>query len=88
MRSGVTGLAQTFLLTVVALCCASVGSADETCQSPYLPKLEGQEDFVYVWTLGVEGLGVQHGVHVASHHLGRADADFSVFARRGRAAPS
>lgn len=26
--------------------------ADETCQSPYLPKLEGQEDFVYVWTLG------------------------------------
>jgi len=31
--------------------------ADETCQSPYLPKIVGQEDFVYVWTLGVEGLG-------------------------------
>ena len=31
--------------------------ADETCQSPYLPKLVGQEDFVYVWTLGIEGLG-------------------------------
>ena len=31
--------------------------ADETCQSPYLPKLEGQEDYVHVWTLGIEGLG-------------------------------
>jgi selenium-binding protein 1 len=31
--------------------------ADETCQSPYLPKIVGQEDFVYVWTLGVEGVG-------------------------------
>jgi len=31
--------------------------ADETCQSPYLPKLTAQEDFVYVYTLGVEGLG-------------------------------
>ncbi len=35
----------------------SLGSADETCQSPYMAKIEGQEDFVYVWTLGVEGLG-------------------------------
>src|SRR3990172_13370544 len=31
--------------------------ADETCQSPYLPRLTGQEEFVYVWTLGIEGLG-------------------------------
>jgi len=31
--------------------------ADETCQSPYMAKIVGQEDFVYVWTLGVEGLG-------------------------------
>jgi methanethiol oxidase len=31
--------------------------ADETCQSPYLAKITGQEDFVYVWTLGVEGVG-------------------------------
>ncbi|WP_085215220.1 selenium-binding protein SBP56-related protein [Methylomagnum ishizawai] len=31
--------------------------ADETCLSPYMPKIKGQEDFVYVWTLGVEGLG-------------------------------
>jgi len=31
--------------------------ADETCQSPYMAKITGQEDFVYVWTLGMEGLG-------------------------------
>lgn len=31
--------------------------ADETCMSPYMAKIVGQEDFVYVWTLGVEGIG-------------------------------
>lgn len=31
--------------------------ADETCSSPYLARIEGQEEFIYVWTLGVEGLG-------------------------------
>ncbi|MBW2394183.1 MAG: selenium-binding protein [Deltaproteobacteria bacterium] len=31
--------------------------ADETCLSPYMAKIVGQEDFVYVWTLGMEGLG-------------------------------
>ena len=31
--------------------------ADETCQSPYMAKITGQEDFVYIWTLGVQGIG-------------------------------
>lgn len=31
--------------------------ADETCQSPYMAKITSQEDFVYVWTLGKEGVG-------------------------------
>lgn len=31
--------------------------ADETCMSPYMAKIVGQEDYVYVWTLGDEGLG-------------------------------
>jgi selenium-binding protein 1 len=31
--------------------------ADETCLSPFLPKITGQEDYVYVYTLGVPGLG-------------------------------
>ena len=30
--------------------------ADETCQSPFLPKVTGQEDYLYVWTLGVKGV--------------------------------
>src|SRR5262249_17709649 len=43
------------ILVVLALAC--VARADETCSSPYLTRIEGQEEFVYVWTLGVEGLG-------------------------------
>ena len=45
------------LAFALATCVATASRADETCQSPYLPKLTGQEDFVYVWTLGVDGLG-------------------------------
>ena len=41
-----------FLLSI-----APATSADETCMSPYMAKIVGQEDFVYVWTLGMEGLG-------------------------------
>src|SRR6266478_3920747 len=36
---------------------ARIARADETCSSPYLARIDGQEEFVYVWTLGVEGLG-------------------------------
>jgi selenium-binding protein 1 len=43
------------LLAGIALALPAL--ADETCQSPYLPKLEGQEDYVYIWTLGIEGVG-------------------------------
>lgn len=32
-------------------------SADETCMSPYMAKIVGQEDYVYVWTLGTVGVG-------------------------------
>ena len=40
----------------LTLCAAT--RADETCNSPYLTNLiKGQEDYVHVWTLGVEGLG-------------------------------
>ena len=41
-----------------SLVLAFPAAADETCNSPYMANLiKGQEDFVYVWTLGVEGLG-------------------------------
>lgn len=36
---------------------STTGLADETCMSPYMAKITGQEDYVYVWTLGMEGVG-------------------------------
>ena len=36
---------------------ARAAGADETCLSPFMPKITGQEDYVYVYTLGVPGLG-------------------------------
>ena len=46
------------LLSVMAfVVMASMVQADETCMSPYMAKIIGQEDYVYVWTLGVEEIG-------------------------------
>ena len=45
------------LLAGSALGTSPTATADETCMSPYMAKITGQEDFVYVWTLGVEGIG-------------------------------
>ena len=36
---------------------AAPAAADETCVSPYMARLTGQEDYVYVWTLGANGVG-------------------------------
>ena len=49
-----------FISVLVAVCFgfSAAVRADETCNSPYISKLiKGQEDYVYVWTLGVDGLG-------------------------------
>ena len=57
MRRTLTAMA---LAATAAFGLASVPAttlADETCMSPYMAKIVGQEDFVYVWTLGVEGVG-------------------------------
>ena len=43
--------------TTVSFTTVTTSHADETCMSPYMAKITGQEDFVYIWTLGVEGLG-------------------------------
>lgn len=45
------------LASAAPLLAAAPARSDETCQSPYMAKITGLEDFVYVWTLGVEGLG-------------------------------
>ena len=43
--------------TVAALSPSRHALADETCQSPYMTMITSQEDFVYVWTLGKQGVG-------------------------------
>ena len=51
----------TAVVVALALTCtllAHGARADETCNSPYIGKLiKGQEDYIYVWVLGVDGLG-------------------------------
>jgi len=46
-----------FLIGASALALSFFVRADETCSSPYLARIDGEEEFVYVWTLGVEGVG-------------------------------
>ena len=73
--------------TVAFVALAHPVSADETCQSPYMPKITGQEEFVYVWTLGVEGLGdgsdklVTVDVHPGSKAYGKIVHQTSVGGR-------
>jgi selenium-binding protein 1 len=45
------------VLVCLGMLFATAASSDETCMSPYMAKIVGQEDFVYVWTLGVDGVG-------------------------------
>lgn len=58
-RSATTGiLASGILLAAIASALSFPAAADETCLSPFIRDLiKGQEDFVYVWTLGVDGMG-------------------------------
>jgi selenium-binding protein 1 len=74
-------------LAAVGVLAAGV-HADETCNSPYMSKLiKGQEEFVHVWTLGVEGLGdgsdklVTIDVKPGSKNYGRVVHSVSVNAR-------
>ncbi len=65
----------------------NVAWADETCMSPYMVKIVGQEDFVYTWTLGVEGMGdgqdklVTIDVNPESEHYGQVVHTLSVGGR-------
>ncbi|HEU5322272.1 MAG TPA: selenium-binding protein SBP56-related protein [Methylomirabilota bacterium] len=67
---------------------APAGHADETCNSPYMGNLiKGQEDYVYVWTLGMKGLGdgfdklVTLDVNPASPRYGKVVHKVSVGGR-------
>ena len=45
------------LIAALSLTASAALFADETCNSPYMAKIVGQEDYIYVWTLGQIGLG-------------------------------
>ena len=74
-------------LLLSALTFSSAAIADETCMSPYMAKIVGQEDFVYVWTLGVVGVGdeqdklVTLDVNPASPNYGKVVHQLSVGGR-------
>jgi selenium-binding protein 1 len=62
--------------------------ADETCNSPYMSNLiKGQEDYLYVWTLGVKGMGdgsdklVTLDANPRSSKFGQVVTQFSVGGR-------
>lgn len=88
---GKYSLAATLSCMAILVCGAFASrpvAADETCNSPYMSSLiKGQEDFAYVWTLGVRGLGdgfdklVTVDVNPSSKHYGKVIASISVGAR-------
>jgi selenium-binding protein 1 len=77
---------RTIALALLAFFATAV-RADETCMSPYMPKLVGQEDYVYVWTLGIEGVGdgsdklVTIGARPGSPEYGKVISSASVGGR-------
>jgi len=81
---------------IAALALASLvptpARADETCNSPYMANLiKGQEDYLYVWALGVKGVGdgadklVTIDVNPASKSYGKVIHKLSVGGGRGEA---
>jgi selenium-binding protein 1 len=84
-------LAFAIAFALAALLLPSTAAADETCNSPYMANLiKGQEDYVYVWTLGAEGVGdgqdklVTVDVNPASRTYGKVLSSASV-GERGEA---
>ncbi|SDJ86182.1 selenium-binding protein 1 [Ferrimonas sediminum] len=75
------------LLACATLLFIGPSQADETCMSPYMAKITGQEDLVYVWTLGVDGVGdgqdklVTVDVNPASRQYGTVIHSLSVGGR-------
>ncbi|MGH8710408.1 MAG: selenium-binding protein SBP56-related protein [Burkholderiales bacterium] len=76
------------VLAVLMVLYAGTVYSDETCNSPYVSNLiKGQEDYIYVWTLGVKGLGdgydklVTVDVNPASKSYGKVISQVSVKSR-------
>jgi len=81
----IRGVCAATILGFLALIGAVPAAADETCNSPYMGNLiKGQEDYLYVWALGVKGLGdgadklVTIDVNPASSRYGKVINKVSV----------
>ena len=76
-----------WLAVVLTVLLPQFAMADETCMSPYMAKIVGQEDFVYIWTLGIQGLGdeqdklVTVSVNPNSEQYGEVVSSLSVGGR-------
>ena len=57
MTAGRRNHHRNYLIVLCSMLFSGMLHADETCMSPYMAKIVGQEDFVYIWTLGMEGVG-------------------------------
>ena len=85
-RNTIYGIAIFSMVTIFSLVGLSA-RANETGLPSDMVKITGQEDFVYVWTLGVEGIGdeqdklVTVGVNPASPQYGRVVYSVSVGGR-------
>jgi methanethiol oxidase len=81
------GLLAALTLAALTINPSSPLFADETCVSPYMTRIEGQEEYVYVWTLGIEGLGdgsdklVTVDVNPKSSDYGKVVNSYSVGGR-------
>jgi len=91
IMQGFRGVLAAGLLAGAVLAPGYQALADETCNSPFMRNLiKGQEDFVYVWALGVEGMGdgadklVTIDVNPKSPQYGKVIQSLSV-GRRGEA---
>lgn len=56
-RTKAVGIVAALAIGFAGVALAPAVYADETACSLYSPVIKGQEEFVYVWTLGVEGMG-------------------------------
>jgi selenium-binding protein 1 len=87
LRGSIIGFALAGASALVMEALPGQVAADETCMSPYMAKIVGQEDFVYVWTLGMEGVGdgqdklVTVDVNPNSVHFGTVVDTLSVGGR-------
>jgi len=86
--TAVQGLTWALATAALLTLAATPAYSDETRLSPFVPKIVGQEDFAYVWTAGIDGVGdgkdklVTVAVNPATPALGKVIHILSMDGRR------